>query len=103
MSSDFSDVDPLDDLADEFLDRCRRGDRPALTEYTDKYPELAERIRSVFPALVVMEEVESAARREARLDVGRTGSGGPIPERLGDYILLRRVGSGGMGIVYNAI
>ncbi len=103
MSSDSSGVDPLDDLADEFLDRCRRGDRPSLTEYTGRYPELAERIRSVFPALVVMQGVESGAGRQARLDVGPTGSRGPIPERLGDYVLLRRVGSGGMGIVYEAI
>jgi eukaryotic-like serine/threonine-protein kinase len=103
MSSDTSDVDPLDDLAEEFLDRCRRGDRPSLTEYTGKYPDLAERIRSVFPALVVMEEVENGSGHLRGRDAGWSCSVSPIPERLGDYVLLRRVGSGGMGIVYEAI
>jgi eukaryotic-like serine/threonine-protein kinase len=99
MNSASSSVDPLDDLADEFLDRCRRGELPSVAEYTERYPELAARIRAVFPALIVMEEVGSGSS----LDAERTGSGSPIPERLGDYVLLRRVGSGGMGIVYEAI
>jgi hypothetical protein len=54
MSSDASEVDPLDDLADEFVDRCRWVHRPSLAESADKYPELAERIPSVVPALGVM-------------------------------------------------
>jgi hypothetical protein len=34
--------------AEEFAERYR-GERPSLTEYTDKYPELAAEIRDVFP------------------------------------------------------
>ena len=43
-----SGFDPVDDLVEGFLERLRRGERPALTEYTDKHPELAERIRALF-------------------------------------------------------
>jgi len=103
MSSASSGVDPLDDLAEEFLERCRRGRPPALTEYTEKYPELAERIRSVFPALVIMDEIGSGPGQASVLDVERIGSGGSMPQRLGDYLLLRPIGSGGMGMVYEAI
>jgi len=39
-------------LAESFLDRYRKGERPALAEYTDRYPELADEIRLVFPAMV---------------------------------------------------
>ena len=32
----------------------------------------------------------------------RCGSGVPTARRLGDFVLIRRVGAGGMGIVYEA-
>ena len=59
MSNACSGFDPLDDLVESFLERYRRGERPSLTEYAGKHPELAERIRSLFPSLVVMEELGS--------------------------------------------
>ena len=55
MDSSDSDRDPVEQLAEEFVERYRRGERPSLQEYTDRYPEGAERIRALFPALVVMD------------------------------------------------
>src|SRR5271166_4232976 len=34
--------DLLDQLAEEFADRYRKGERPSLKEYVDRYPDLAE-------------------------------------------------------------
>ena len=59
MSESESGPDLLNDLAHEFAQRLRRGERPALTEYTDKYPELAAEIRDLFPALMVVEKFGS--------------------------------------------
>ena len=66
--------DPVEPLAEEFMARYRRGERPALAEYTDKYPELADRIRDVFPMLVVMEEADSGAASSG--DATGTGPAG---------------------------
>lgn len=52
-----SERDPLEQLADDFAQRYRRGERPTLTEYVQKYPELAQEIRDLFPALVEMEQL----------------------------------------------
>ena len=103
MSDPSSGFDPVDDLVEEFLERYRRGERPSLTEYTNKYPELAERIRAVFPALLVMEEIGSRGGQATGYDMEQTSSGAPMPQCLGDYLLLRPIGVGGMGIVYEAI
>ena len=50
------------ELAEEFLERYRRGERPSLQEYVDRHPELADEIREHFPALVEIEQVTPAAQ-----------------------------------------
>ena len=44
-----TDRNPVEMLAEEFVERQRRGERPSLTEYTLRYPELAEAIRRSLP------------------------------------------------------
>jgi len=50
--------DPVEELAEEFIERHRRGQHPPLTEYTDRYPEYAAAIRSLFPALMKLEQLK---------------------------------------------
>jgi hypothetical protein len=42
------DANPLDALAEDFVERYRRGERPALTEYIERHPELADEIQELF-------------------------------------------------------
>jgi hypothetical protein len=42
MSSSSAERNPVEQLAEEFAERHRRGERPSLTEYTEKYPQWAE-------------------------------------------------------------
>ena len=89
----------LNHLADEFAERYRAGERPVLQAYIDRHPELADDIREFFPAMVEMEQV-----KEDREDVTKPPTSGPLSPlgRLGDYRIIREVGRGGMGVVYEA-
>jgi hypothetical protein len=49
-------------LADEVAARYRAGERPALQEYLDRYPHLADDLRELFPAMVEIEQVSGIQR-----------------------------------------
>src|SRR5437762_4340654 len=89
-------------LAEEFLDRYRQGERPSLREYVDRHPDLADEIREVFPAMAMMENI--ALVNESVDDSQQTPDASEaVPlQQLGDYRLIRPIGHGGMGIVYEA-
>ncbi len=50
------DRDPFEVVAEGFLIRFRKGERPSIKEYVSLYPELAARIHELFPALVRVEQ-----------------------------------------------
>jgi serine/threonine protein kinase/tetratricopeptide (TPR) repeat protein len=97
------ELDPsLEQLLDDLIERLQAGEEVDLEALIREHPDYAEPIRRMMPAM------------EALVDFGETsalGNGrrpGPgeeagLPEKvLGDFRLLREIGRGGMGIVYEA-
>jgi serine/threonine protein kinase len=101
MTDSGSGPDALGQLTDELLERYRRGERPALTDYVGRYPALADEIRELFSALVLMEGVRPGLPPEA--EGPPLERAGDFPFRqLGEYRIVREIGRGGMGVVYEA-
>jgi WD40 repeat protein/serine/threonine protein kinase len=100
--NDLSSADQFGQIADEFVEALRQGQRPSVEEFARRYPAYGDEIREILPALALMEKAKSGddaagQRRQANPPVGAA----PL-RQLGDYQILREVGRGGMGVVYEA-
>ena len=102
MSDESQFENPIDPIAEDFVSRLRRGEHPSLTEYIARHPILADEIRDLFPALVLMEKARPLEHGKANLASQLSNLEKP-PERLDDFRIVREIGRGGMGVVYEAI
>src|ERR1051326_2037098 len=83
----------LGQVADEFTQRLNQGEQPDIEDYVGRYPEIAALLRGVLPALQLM-RVPGEAPEEFH--------GSESRGTLGDFRIIREVGRGGMGVVYEA-
>jgi tetratricopeptide (TPR) repeat protein len=103
MSDATDQRDPVDLLAEEFAARLRAGESPSLDEYLDRCPEHAASIRAVFRSITLVERISQQEYAERRFERRPKHPSGEHPGTLGDFQILREVGRGGMGIVYEAV
>src|SRR5438876_3822960 len=97
-ASGSGNYDLIDQLAEDFAARYRRGERPAVKEYLDRYPDLADDLRELLPAMVEIEQVKEDRREPAAPALHTL----PARRQVGDYRILGEIGRGGMGVVYEA-
>jgi eukaryotic-like serine/threonine-protein kinase len=96
----------LEDLIEDCTNRLQAGESIDFDELATRHPEHAERLRRILPSLEMMAEVGRTAIRPPQTGLSTNNAFGPPPSgpfELGDYRVLRIVGRGGMGVVYEAI
>src|SRR5262245_53053594 len=80
---------------DQFMADVRHGRQPAVDDFAARYPEIADELRRVLPALAMLGS--SGPDSSFSIHPSSLSEGA-----LGDFRLIRELGRGGMGIVYEA-
>ena len=86
------DVDPrIAEILDDYFEKLQSGHPPDVESLLQAHPDIAEDLRSCLDGIHV---VHTVGNGQAEVNVGS--------EILGDFRILREVGRGGMGVVYEA-
>ncbi len=89
----------LDRIAEEFSQAIRRGEQPSIDVLVAKYHDPSGQLRSLLNSIAMIEGLKqqasnsSAAAHSESLEI----------EQLDDYTIVREIGRGGMGLVFEAI
>ena len=97
--NDDEQASQLERLASVFSDQLREGRPASIEQYAAAHPALADEIRELFPVILAMEV--SKRDRDApamRRDIPQELSF----DRLGNCRIVREIGRGGMGVVFEA-
>ncbi|HZY87893.1 MAG TPA: hypothetical protein VFE78_23870, partial [Gemmataceae bacterium] len=86
---------------EEYLAAAEAGAAPPREEFLARYPELAEDLDACLAALRFIGRAAEGARSVVA-DVAVMQATEQAPGQLGDFRLIREVGRGGMGVVYEA-
>lgn len=92
------DQPDLEQIADEFIGEIRSGNNPMIADFATRYPDQASEINEFFPAIAALEGGKFNESPQGKVSLGASA-----PEQLGDFKIVREIGRGGMGVVYEAI
>lgn len=89
----------LDELLQDFQAGRQHGGYRTIEEFVANHPQMADRLRNLLGTVESLEALEERHRLPAVISQSFSQH---VPPQLDDFRILREIGRGGMGIVYEA-
>jgi serine/threonine protein kinase len=89
-------------LIEDLANRVQAGEQIDLEAVIAAHPMYAEQLRRLMPAVEVLAELGHSASAAGSAPAPMGSDGEPASGILGDFRIIREVGRGGMGVVYEA-
>src|SRR5688572_5177008 len=87
----------LTEVVEALIERLKAGERVDLESYLRDHSGLADDLREILPAITALINLKDEAPSDKAVPQGPF-----LHSTLGDFRLLRELGRGGMGVVYEA-
>ena len=101
--SNVSDSVLLDELSLQFAAQLRCGENPDIDDYISQWPGREGEVRNLLESVRLLESYRAHEQTKSHLASREQSRLTEIPSRLGDFQLVREIGRGGMGVVYEAL
>lgn len=103
MNNKLTKDELLDQIVADYTKRIRAGTAPEIASYKREHPTLADEIEELLSSVAMIEGLK--AESESVDDGSDNSRNNNLSSRkqIGEYVLIRELGRGGMGVVFEAV
>ncbi len=96
----YDELSMVEAFCEEYIEVCRSGDPPPMNEFAASCTGFESQVMELLPTILMMEKARNRSAGKRR--DGRVSAGPEKLSDLADFEIIREIGRGGMGIVYEA-
>ena len=101
MKQSQDETKTLEDIVEQFTAAIRSGQTPSVEQYTAQHPAHADELPDLLCSVAMIEGLKNYSPNSSVPDQRFTEI--DVPDFLGEYRIVREIGRGGMGIVFEAV